>query len=110
MLNREILAKPNVVKKEIKAANDFAYFKKFNAMDRYTVLKLFASENESEAINATAVLLQKTLCDEFGNLIYTENEWDLINSIEAELMDELAITALNVNGIGQKAEKEAIKN
>jgi len=48
-------------------------------------------------------LLANSICDESGNLIFTEEDIPQIAKLDAELIDTLAEAIMDLNGIGEKA-------
>jgi len=51
-------------------------------------------------------LLANSICDESGNLIFTEEDIPRIAKLDAELIDTLAEAIMDLNGIGEKSVKD----
>ena len=64
-------------------------------------------DTEVLTIEATAKLLSRTLCDQDGNLLFTEKDVPALGKKSSLAMDLVSKVAAKLNGFGVEAEEEA---
>lgn len=102
--------KPQVKAVEVPEWGDTVYVKKFSAGDRINFLKNLMDGEESAAKNLIDMvnLLLVCICDENGKNVFEQSDYDILASVENEILSRLLDEALKFNSMGD--EKEAIKN
>jgi hypothetical protein len=111
--------KPLVLKIEIPAWEDFVYIKKMSAGERVQLTKAMTKVegktvelNQEGFMDSIVKTLQIILCDENGIRIFNDSQedFDILNSKDGEILEKIFDEAMTFSGLGEDAEKEAIKN
>ena len=102
------LSKPNIVTETLPTWG-IAHFRKISAEARFEVLALQEQQRAKGQSIPAAVAIAVTLCDENGDLVYSDLVEGLkaINALPTEMHDELAAPALRVSGLQAKALEDA---
>lgn len=111
--------KPSVKRIEVPSMGDFTYIKKMTGAERAALLAgTVTVDGKAVAFNQDAFVttmsrtVQIALCDESGVRLFndSEDDFNLVNSMDGDVLDLLfeAITAFN--SIGAAEETEALKN
>ena len=102
----------------IEAWDITVYIRKWSAAERTAYLKnIISIEGQQVSLKGDmqeemVKMLQITLCDENGVRAFTDSkeDFDLLNSKDADVIERLFKLATEYNGMGENSEKEAIKN
>ena len=113
-----VSAKSALKKEEIKEWDITVYIRKWTAAERSAYLKnIISIDGQNVSIKGDMQeemirMLQITICDETGKRIFddSQEDFDLLYSKEADIIERLFKAATDYNGIGDEAEKQAIKN
>jgi hypothetical protein len=101
--------KIQVKKIEVPEWNDFVYIKKMSAGERSI---LITSNEDNKGMDSVVKTLQLIICDENGIRIFdnSEEDFNLLNSKDGTVLENIFNEALYFNGLGAEPEKQAIKN
>lgn len=87
------------------------YVRSFSAAHRsklVTLAKQFEKEDRQDQLNAYVAVF--SCCDEQGKLMFTENDLDIVNEMNATDVDAIALAAMELNGLTPKSVDEQKKS
>ena len=85
---------------------------KFNGTARDRCIEVAQDENNKTSY-INSVMFVYSVCNEIGELIFDENDVELINSgkfLPADDIDEVVRRAMRINGMDEESAEEAEKN
>lgn len=95
---------------EVPEWNVTVYMRHLNGVERDQFRALLA-ENASVGVSfSEAALLALTVVDEAGERVFAEADIEALRVRNAAVLDRLSNRAMEINGIGKKAEDNAEKN
>lgn len=121
-VDKRALLKPKALKREkvtVGDGDDFVLMRELTVAERLYARKTFVGvdqNDEEEATVAVLALVVSSLCndDEEQTIMFPEAEWDeavqaLLQLSNAEV-ENLMAECLRIQGMGENAQKEAVKN
>jgi len=87
------------------------YVREWSGVERTKAMQQFRQEEDAQpSAEVMARILCGVLRDEDGRLIFDDTDAPALANKSGAVLDRLFMRAMEINGIGRKAEEDAVKN
>lgn len=92
---------------EVPEWNCTVYLRQWSGVDRDSFTSWFGNNKDK---NGSLKILVLTLCDENGELLFTDEDMEALNQKSFKVLERLTLAALQLNGLNPEAVEDAKKN